>query len=383
MRIVHVEDYFDPNAGYQINEFIHSNTPGLEQVVITSIDMSPFHKKYKVEDDKKLEKTHSVKIIRLKPLLKISSRLWLKNLWKTIESFNPDILFLHGIGDIKDLVLWKKKKKYIIVRDCHMSWVASINPLARYFYKFYSLFFTPFINNSNKYTKVFALGIEEYQYLKALGIKDEKIEMLPHGYNKNMFYFDKLEREKIRKKLNLNEKNILISYIGKFNKSKRPDLLFDILTENIMKKYPIKILFMGQKESKYMKDLFYPKLKTKNYASSVIIEESKPFKELRKWYSASDICIWPKQTTLSSIHAQVCGATVIMEDHLSNRERVIEKNNLFEKNNLLDATKILERILANEEYVREKEIVLNEELLKREYQNQIYTLRSLLKNHES
>ena len=73
----------------------------------------------------------------------------------------------------------------------------------------------------------------------------------------------------------------------------------------------------------------------------VNILDSKPFSELHNWYSASDICIWPKQTTLSSIHAQVCNTTVIMEKQISNVERVVNLNNLFEINNLKNSVMIL------------------------------------------
>jgi len=46
--------------------------------------------------------------------------------------------------------------------------------------------FSHIINSSNKYAKVYALGNEEYEYLRALGI-NKKIDMLPHGYNKDFF----------------------------------------------------------------------------------------------------------------------------------------------------------------------------------------------------
>ena len=47
LKIVHVEDYFDPTAGYQINELLNAGKNYKDEVyLITSYDMSPFHKKF-------------------------------------------------------------------------------------------------------------------------------------------------------------------------------------------------------------------------------------------------------------------------------------------------------------------------------------------------
>jgi glycosyltransferase involved in cell wall biosynthesis len=101
----------------------------------------------------------------------------------------------------------------------------------------------------------------------------------------------------------------------------------------------------------------------------IIIDDSKPFIELRKYYSASDICIFPKETSLSSIHAQICGCPVIMEDYKSNIERVINKNNLFHIDNINEAAEILKRIIENNEY---KKADASKKLLEdREYKKQV------------
>lgn len=162
--------------------------------------MTPFHKTVDLTKDIEYEKETGVKIIRLDPLVKISSRLILKKLNKTIKSINPDVVFMHGIGDFKDLQLWKNKSEYKIIRDCHMSWVASKNRFNKFFYKVFSVFFAPIINNSSKYEVVYALGDEEYEYLRRIGIKDSKIDYLKHGYDDSVMFF--------------NENDLSIKFIG-------------------------------------------------------------------------------------------------------------------------------------------------------------------------
>lgn len=379
MRIIHVEDYFDPTAGYQINELLNASKESTDEdevFLITSNDMSPFHKKVSLEDDSEFEQKTGVKIIRLEARFKMSSRILLKNLKKKINEINPDVVFLHGIGDFKDLQLWGKKTKYKIIRDCHMSWVASKNKLRHVFYFGYRLFFSSIINRTNKYDIVYALGEEEFEYLKKIGIKDHKIDYLLHGYNDSIMYFDRLERDKIRKHYNFSKDDVVVSYIGKFNNTKRPDIVLDIIdkldSEYITNK-KVKLLFIGPKDLKYM-DYFNKKIVSLRDKVDIVVDEAKPFPELRKYYSASDICIFPKETTLSSIHAQVCGCPVIMENQKSNIERVLNNNNLYSTDSTDQASTILKRIIDNKEFSKNNKNILL--LQDREYKNQIKKLKS-------
>lgn len=381
MKIVHVEDYFDPTAGYQINEMIYANSSYNDEIyVITSNDMSPFHKQVDKNLDEKFESQTGAKIVRLDSRFKISSRLVLKKLWKNIDEIEPDILFLHGIGDFKDFILFKKKKTYTILRDCHMSWVASRNKLRAIYYRTFKLLFSPQINKSNRYEVVFALGDEEYEYLKKLGVGDDKIRYLRHGYNSEVMFYDNEARNSIRDMYGFNKEDIVISYIGKFDKYKRPDVIFDIINNtevDFIKKHNIKLLFIGPKETSYM-EKFNDKLRSVDNICDVIIDGAKPFNELRKYYSASDICIFPKETTLSSIHAQVCGCTVVMEKHKSNIERVISNSNLYEIDDIVQAKEILVKIINDKDFEKKRTLDKVHLLHDREYSNQISMLRSLV-----
>lgn len=380
MRIVHVEDYFDPTAGYQVNELVYANGSFDDDVyIITSTDMTPFHKKLDAKLDKEFELATGAKIIRLKTLYKLSSRVYLKGLWKTIDAIKPDILFLHGIGDFKDLILFKKKKPYKIVRDCHMSWIASRNKLRKIYYEVFKLLFSTIINKSNKYEVIYALGDEEYEYLRGLGISSNKIKYLRHGYNSNVMYYDKDSRKKVRELYGFDDEDIVVTYIGKFDSYKRPDIIFDIFDEmedQFKKRYNIKLLFIGPKDASYM-ELFNNKLNNRVNKVNTILDNAKPFIDLRKYFSASDICIFPKETTLSSIHAQVCGCQVVMEKYTSNIERVTNSSNLYSVGNINEAKEILCRMIINQEYHRNYNNKEVEKLSVREYKSQIAILRSL------
>lgn len=144
----------------------------------------------------------------------------------------------------------------------------------------------------------------------------------------------------------------------------------DIVTNN---KSDLKyhLLFIGSMDLDY-KVFFQEKMKSyiKQYNLSIHIKPFVPFTELYKYYSAIDVCIFPKETTLSSIHAQACGCKVIMENQDSNVERVFDKEFLFEKNDLKDASNRLENLfelLAKQNFNR----TISESLFERNYKMQI------------
>lgn len=271
----------------------------------------------------------------------------------------------------------EKKKPYKIVRDCHMSWVASRNRLRKLYYIFFRLFFANKINNTNKYEKVYALGLEEWEYLNRLGVNDEKIQLLPHGYSDETMYFDYSSRVSLRKHYNINENEILISYIGKFNMYKRPDLILKMVEQLLLYNNNLKInlLFIGSKEPKYMDSVFLPKYNQLRNRVNIILDDAKEYEELYKYFSTSDICIFPKETSLSSIHAQVCGCKVIMENHKSNSERVIDKSTLFEVDDLEGASNILMNLIENHNHDRPDFI---KQLKHLEYKNQFNKIKENL-----
>lgn len=256
-----------------------------------------------------------------------------------------------------------------------MSWVSSENKFAPLFYRFFKIFFSWIINRTNKYEKVFALGVEESQYLRRIGINEKKIELLPHGYNENTMFYSKESRAKLKEHYMIDDDKIIISYIGKFNNYKEPDLIFDIAARLPPKiKNRVILYFIGFKSDEYMKK-FNKKLNI--YSEfDVLVDEGVPFTQLHKYFSMSDICIFPKETTLSSIHAQVCGCEVIMENHDSNKERVVNQDNLYNIDDLDQAASILERIIINKEYLNRNKYI--DELKNREYSNQVKKLRQLI-----
>jgi len=226
-----------------------------------------------------------------------------------------------------------------------MSWSASQNKFSGIFAKIYSLIFAKLINYRKTYSKIYSLGEEETQYLRLIGIKEDNIEPMVHGYNSTEIYYSEYERNKLRSTLHLKHSDCLIGYVGKFDNYKRPDKIFDVFNDFTADEIEnIKFIFVGNFETKY-KIIFEKKLANFKFKDRCIFYPSIPYNKLYKIYSALDICIWPKQTTLSSIHAQVCHCLPIMENEDSNMERVYYKEFLFEKDDIDNAKYLVRKAI--------------------------------------
>lgn len=374
MKVVMVKYFFDTEANYQVTEMAKAWPKEHELVIITSKYLDYVHKSYdqdQVTRDRAFETKYGVTIVRLDCWFRFGSRVFFKDLKSAVDCYAPDILFIHGIGDFNDIMYLYGQNKYLTFRDCHMSWVASKNRFAKLYYKFYSLFFAPFINKWRKYELVYALGLEEKEYIKAIGVSDERIAMLPHGYNKNAYYPSTELREQFRKDVGLCDDEFLIAYTGKFDHAKSPDVnldIFESLGQRFIEDNQLKFVFMGPINKAYFDGIFMPKLDSLFFKDRVFILPAIPADELVKVYNGADLCIWPRETTLSSIHAQVCGRHVVMEDHVSNLERVVDKSFLFKKGSLVDAVSKLKDAI---EGVKQGRVVNIHELSDREYNVQV------------
>ncbi|MBC7122841.1 MAG: hypothetical protein H5T94_06380, partial [Pseudothermotoga sp.] len=66
VKIVHVEDFFDPEAGYQVNEMVMvSKDYDIDSYIITSNSMEAFHKNLSAEKDREFEARTRSTVIRL------------------------------------------------------------------------------------------------------------------------------------------------------------------------------------------------------------------------------------------------------------------------------------------------------------------------------
>ena len=128
MKIVHIEDFFHPDTGYQLNILSKYQSKNGHDVIIVSSRMekmpkhltSFFNTSDIAERDKHFESNTGVKILRVPIYSYISGRsIYYESVFKTVDRLTPNILYVHGndtyIGIRYALKL--KKLNYPVVFD--------------------------------------------------------------------------------------------------------------------------------------------------------------------------------------------------------------------------------------------------------------------------
>lgn len=148
-----------------------------------------------------------------------------RNLYESIEAFNPDVIMIHDLcfASVTEVINYKRNNpKVVIYADTHTAiynsgrnWI-SLKILHRRFYKAYVQKALPYIE------KYFYIGISEKKFsIDHYGVPESIMEYLPLG---GIIVDEKTRvenREKIRKELNVGNDELLFVHSGKINKRKK------------------------------------------------------------------------------------------------------------------------------------------------------------------
>ena len=224
MRFVHVEDFFHPDAGYQLNLLARLQVKEGHEVFIIASEMSkvPDYLKSFFGDhdiDHKDEiyfKNTGVKIIRCPSFFWFSGRAFLKRkIYTLIKSINTDVLFIHGESTLTSIRLLLKYKKinlpYVID-----SIAMSKNKFKHLFRLFYRTFLTPIILKNN----IPLIRVVNSDFVeKHFKIPINKTTLLSFGTDTNFFKPNVSLKESYRKQMGFSSKDFVVLYAGKLNKT--------------------------------------------------------------------------------------------------------------------------------------------------------------------
>lgn len=350
MKVLHIEDRFHPGMGYQINFFARYHKPVYEFSILTSDssrlwtahgDNQDLHKV-----DESFGKENDVSIHRLPAAMDRGSRqnLWLKGLIRAIKKLNPDILYVHTIesySSIRILLSRKTLSNHVIFFDTH----TLLNQFGEGIkFRIYLWFFRNIVSKRIvKYdARVFATVPENRMILeKEYGIPADRILYSPIGTDLSLFKYDPHEGSQLREKERISKDAMVLLYTGKINERKNPHLILEAVSiiEKQVKK-SLYIYFVGAKDEDY----FERKMKSgfSNINICVKFVPAVPVSELYKWYSMADFAVFPDENTLSALDAQVCRLPVIMQEDLTNAERLTFGGLTYRKGDLKE---LGERIL--------------------------------------
>lgn len=355
-RIVHVEDYFHPEMGYQLN-FTAKYKGDIDMHIISSSSLklwsqdSLLTEETIAKKDREFEQKYGIHIHRLPTMYakKNGYNLLMKGLVKKIYELKPDVLFVHAMESFTAFSLLMKAKLYrdfLVCSDTHTLYnQRQDNFVEKIYFPLFKLFA---IRKLKKYNSpVFYTATENKEILiKDYGLKSDKVFPYLIGTDDKIFFPDKKTGENLRNDLGIDKKKKIILYAGKFNLPKSPHLIMEALkrVEDLM---PDTVLVMlGGKNKDYYDKYFSTLVSIKNV--QILILDAVNTSELNAYYNMADLVVFPKENTLSALDCQLSGTPVVMEDDQTNRERLQKGGQTYKPNDLSHLGSVIVELLQNE-----------------------------------
>ena len=334
MKIVHVEDFVHPNAGYQVNMLARLQvqqghtvdivTGELEKVPCLLKDFFGSNNILSLDDLFRLQA--GARIHRVPLLAYYSGRAIFQpfKLFKVVRQIKPDVVFVHSEDTVTGIlfILLSRWLKYPIVLDCHMVEMASLNPFRNIFRMFYRAFITPIIINRN----IPLIRVVDSDYVeKNFAIPLTYTKLLPLGTDTDLFKPHIENMHRVRKDLDLASDAFLVIYAGKLDEDKGGKFF----SEAILKKLEtsagrsIEFLIIGNSVGPYSRSV---ECNFKSSENLIRRLPTQPYLELAQYYQAADLAVFPRQCSMSFFQVQACGIPVLFEENEINIKRVGDGN---------------------------------------------------------
>lgn len=334
MKIVQIEDFFHPDAGYQINvlsKVLVEHGHDVTVVCASNLDIFPesltsFFGINNIEArDAEYTSKYGVKIHRVKAAGYYSGRTFYSSaLYREIDSLNPDILFVHGNDTIPGMRYTMKARQlaYPLIMDSHMLSVATKNPLAGLFHFIYQRVFARRINRDG----LTVIRVQDDPYvMDELGIEESNAPYIGFGTDTGLFHPNPEIRRVERRKLGIAEDDTVVLYAGKLDESKGGILLATAIMEPFDDDSLVFVI-AGNPSGSKAAELVDLLSKSKN---RVITLPTHKYPELPSLYQMADVAIYPAQCSLSFYDVQASGLPVIVDDGTQvNTDRVSHGNGL-------------------------------------------------------
>nr|WP_315023600.1 glycosyltransferase family 4 protein [uncultured Aminipila sp.] len=357
MKIVHVEDFFHPDAGYQLNLLAKYMVKCGHEVIIVTSQMEKMPNNLKTffgnEDIEQRDKLYmaetNVRIIRVPIWKYFSGRvIYKRDIFNIIDSLKPDVLYVHGNDTLIGIqyILRVKQMKCKLILDSHMLQMASQNKFSRIFKLWYKTFITPILIKH----KIIVIRTQNDAYVEnCLGIPLNQCPWISVGTDTLKFRIDKQKRLEMRKQYGINEHEFVVLYAGKLDESKGGMLLAEACKEKIEDKFGRKITFVviGNTTGEYGQAI---EQTFKESDNRVLRLPTQIYPQLPGFYQMADIAVFAKQCSLSFYDVQACGLPVVFEDNNVNIARIQQENGVaFEKLSLTDFRNKIEYFSKMEE----------------------------------
>ena len=334
MRIVHVEDFIHPDAGYQVNMLARLQVLQGHQVDIVAgeLDKIPtflteFFGRDRIEArDERYRSETGARIHRVPLHGFYSGRaiFHMFRLLKKVHQLKPDVVFVHGEDTLTGMlfIVLSGRLPYPLVLDCHMLEMASKNRYREYFRVFYKRFITPIILKR----KIPLIRVVDSDFVeKCLGIPLKHTHYLSLGTDTDYFHPNSGVKRQVREQLGLSEGAFVVLYAGKLDEQKGGILLSDAVMKKLKSSTgrAIEFLIIGNVVGEYGKRV---EEKLKSSENRVVRLPTQRYFDLAQYYQSADLAVFARQCSMSFFEAQSCGLPVLFEQNEINNMRVRGSN---------------------------------------------------------
>ena len=334
MKILHVDDTFHPNFGYQCTPLAKFQQYAGNEVYVIAPEAKYIYPVYHsfgeygetlAQDDKKYENDTGVKIVRVNAKGYIMGRLNYdrKALVKAIDDISPDVILVHCIETMTAMYLMKKLRyRYPMAFDSHMLAMAINNRMSKLFDFAFRTFFTTTIKKEG-YT-VIKTQNDDYIF-EHLGIPREQSVFISFGTDVLLFKRDEEAKARFLAEKGLPENTFVITSTGKLSQAKGGKLFAETVKQKFSDDRPVAIVIVADFSGKYESEV---KEMLEESENKIFYYPVQKYSDLPKFYQIADVTVFPRQCSMSFYDAQSCGCPVISEKGHVNEERNSHGNGL-------------------------------------------------------
>ena len=233
----------------------------------------------------------------------------LAQLRTVIRKENPDVIHCHTYFDAASVMMMARLCR-VPVRITHSHTTEAKN-LHR---KFLHWMLTKIIVVES--TNLLACGEEAGKALYG----NASFQVINNGIDLDKFIFSETSRRKIRKEIDVNENDIIIGHVGRFEKVKNHEYMIEILKKIISRDAHYKLVLVG--DGTLRKEI--EALVKKNHLDNQVIFAGNA-KNANEYYSAFDIMVFPsifEGLPLALVEAQANGLPVVASSGVTEEAKI-------------------------------------------------------------
>jgi glycosyltransferase involved in cell wall biosynthesis len=296
--------------------------------------------------------------LHILPVFRFRRKYVLRGVMKEIKKISPDIVLANEtVCPTTFIIVFNmllKKQKFVLFSEDHVH--LSVFPpahkklgiLEKLKFSVYRKTIAKLLNHFIQKCYVIAPDTAEIM-VNYFGIDQKKMSLIPLASDTDWFHpavsdEELKERNEIRDRFGVSEKDILCIYTGRFSEDKNPLCLakaVDILNQ---KGEAFKALFVGAGSEDMKKAI--------TDCKGCFIQDFVLAKDLPPYYRAADVGIWPKQESTSQLDAMASRLPIIVSDRVQTEERTLGNSLTYKENDCEDLAKSLLRL--KDEKLRQK-----------------------------